>query len=304
MPTGFSLQQITATASSNGEVTITWKVNQDITFNSLSNRTLGTGTFALSATASSALAVAFTSTTAPVCTVSGTTVTLVSAGTCTISASQAGNSDYNAATTVSRSFTVSSALSITTPSSGLSGTFNSPYSLSLSASGGASPTSFAIVAGTLPSGLTLDPSTGAISGTPNAAGNQTITARVTDANSATSTTSSFTISIAGAPLSTPSSPTVAVTSGTLKSFDVSWTPVANASSYSVKIYQSNGTTLLHTINNISSSPLTVTSSNFAGIADGTTYNISITAVGTGNYVSSSESLKLSLIHISEPTRPY
>jgi uncharacterized repeat protein (TIGR02543 family) len=82
---------------------------------------------------------------------------------------------------------------------------------------------------------------------------------------------------------------------------VSWTPVANASSYSVKIYASNGTTLLQTINDVPSSPLTVTASNYGSIADGTTYNISITAVGTGNYVSSSESLKSSVTTNSQYT---
>jgi len=60
----------------------------------------------LSATASSGLTVTFTSTTPSVCTVSGTSVTYLTPGTCIINADQAGNSNYNAAPTVTDSFTV------------------------------------------------------------------------------------------------------------------------------------------------------------------------------------------------------
>jgi len=82
------------------------KANQTITFGALSNRALGSGPFTVSATASSGLAVTFTSTTKTKCTVSGTTVTLVATGTCTIKADQAGNTIYNAAPSVSQSFTI------------------------------------------------------------------------------------------------------------------------------------------------------------------------------------------------------
>ncbi len=82
------------------------KLSQTITFAPLSNQTLGTPPFTVSASASSGLPVSFASTTTTVCTVSGSTVTLVKAGTCTIKASQPGNVDYNAAATVSQSFSV------------------------------------------------------------------------------------------------------------------------------------------------------------------------------------------------------
>jgi RHS repeat-associated protein len=82
---------------------------QTITFAALTAKTLGAAPFTISATASSGLAVAFTSTTTAVCTVAGTTVTLVSAGTCTLAANQAGNTNYNAATQITQSFTVSAA---------------------------------------------------------------------------------------------------------------------------------------------------------------------------------------------------
>ncbi|MGB8885890.1 MAG: Ig domain-containing protein [Candidatus Korobacteraceae bacterium] len=50
------------------------------------------------------------------------------------------------------------------------GTLNVPYTASLSASGGQAPYTWSIVSGTLPAGLTLNASTGVISGTPMAAG--------------------------------------------------------------------------------------------------------------------------------------
>jgi hypothetical protein len=57
--------------------------------------------------ASYCLAVAFTSATTSICTVSGTTVTFVTVGTCTINANQAGNANWNAASQVQQSFTIS-----------------------------------------------------------------------------------------------------------------------------------------------------------------------------------------------------
>jgi len=78
---------------------------------------------------------------------------------------------------------------------GVTGTL---YGSSLSASGGSTPYAWAIAAGTLPAGLSLDPVTGAISGTPSAVGTFTFTVRVTDAAMDTATRT-FSIVIA-APL--------------------------------------------------------------------------------------------------------
>ena len=82
------------------------KVDQTITFGALADKTIAAADFTVSATASSGLTVTFSSTTAGVCTVSGSTVHIVAVGTCTIKADQAGNSTYNAAPSVSRSFSV------------------------------------------------------------------------------------------------------------------------------------------------------------------------------------------------------
>ena len=79
---------------------------QTITFAAVSTQLSGAKTVALTATASSTLTVAFTSATPTVCTVSGSTVTMVTVGDCTINANQAGGSGWDAATQVSRTFTI------------------------------------------------------------------------------------------------------------------------------------------------------------------------------------------------------
>lgn len=61
--------------------------------------------------------------------------------------------------------------------SGSTGTF---YSAILNASGGTSPYTFSLISGTLPLGLSLNISTGAITGTPTTAATSTFTAKVTD----------------------------------------------------------------------------------------------------------------------------
>jgi Putative Ig domain len=75
------------------------------------------------------------------------------------------------------------------------GTQNTAYSTTLAASGGTQPYTWSITLGTLPSGLSLNSSTGVISGTPTATGTSNFTAQVTDANSQ-SASKSLSITIA------------------------------------------------------------------------------------------------------------
>ena len=72
------------------------------------------------------------------------------------------------------------ALSLSCPAA--IGTPGSSYGSSLQASGGLSPYTFSISAGTLPSGLALDPVTGVISGVPGTGGSYTFTGKVTDSS--------------------------------------------------------------------------------------------------------------------------
>jgi hypothetical protein len=70
-------------------------------------------------------------------------------------------------------------LSITTGS--LTVDINTSSSQTLTATGGAIPYVWSITSGTLPTGLTLNASSGAITGVPTVAGNQNVTFKVTDA---------------------------------------------------------------------------------------------------------------------------
>jgi len=57
------------------------------------------------------------------------------------------------------------------------------YTATVSASGGTGTLSWGVIGGSLPTGLTLNPSTGQISGTPTTAGTSTVTLRVQDSGS-------------------------------------------------------------------------------------------------------------------------
>jgi hypothetical protein len=85
------------------------KGNQTITFNTLDGKTFGDAPFELSATSSAGLSVSYESSDTSVATVSGSTVTIVGAGSTDIIATQSGNSNYDPATPVIRTLTVSKA---------------------------------------------------------------------------------------------------------------------------------------------------------------------------------------------------
>jgi uncharacterized protein YjdB len=100
----------------------------------------------------------------------------VSAGTTTISATSGAISG-------STTLTVQPApLSISTASLA-NGTVGTAYSAALAASGGTTPYTWSIASGALPAGLALNASTGAITGTPTAAGTFAFTAKATDSGS-------------------------------------------------------------------------------------------------------------------------
>jgi hypothetical protein len=78
------------------------------------------------------------------------------------------------------SITVVSAVSLTCPSS--AATAGTPYSSSLVATGGTAPYTYSITVGALPTGLALNASSGAITGTPTTAGPDVFTAQALDLN--------------------------------------------------------------------------------------------------------------------------
>ncbi len=114
---------------------------------------------------------------------SGTTM---AAGTFTVTIRATDSSSGTGAPfSASRNYTLAvaaPAISLT-PGSVASGTVATSYSASISASGGVAPYTYSISAGTLPAGVSLNASTGLLSGTPTAAGTFNVTIKAVDANS-------------------------------------------------------------------------------------------------------------------------
>jgi hypothetical protein len=103
LATNYSLASTTATGNIN-------KANQTITFGVLASKTTADAPYSISATSTSGLTVSFSSANTAVATVAGSTVTIVGAGTSTITASQAGDQNYNTATSVDQTLTVTPAV--------------------------------------------------------------------------------------------------------------------------------------------------------------------------------------------------
>jgi uncharacterized repeat protein (TIGR03803 family)/YVTN family beta-propeller protein len=113
------------------------------------------------------------------------TGTPTTAGTYSFTA-QVVDSQGNTATS-SCSIVVSPTLTLTCPTG--TGQVGVAYSSALVASGGVAPYTFSIISGALPPGLTLNTSTGAITGTPTTAGTYSLTAKVVDSQGNTATSS-------------------------------------------------------------------------------------------------------------------
>jgi hypothetical protein len=91
-------------------------------------------------------------------------------------------------------------LSPTTLPPGVTGT---PYSQSVTASGGTAPYTYTIASGALPAGLSLNPGTGLISGVPLLSGLFNFTIRATDAGGCTGSRAYVLAILAGAPIVVP-----------------------------------------------------------------------------------------------------
>jgi hypothetical protein len=110
--------------------------------------------------------------------------------------------------TGTRSFTlqIAAVMSITTASPFAPLRVGTASTLSLAASGGTGPYTWSVLSGSLPAGLTLNPDSGAITGTPTTAGTYGFAAQVTDVNRLTAS-KSFTGSVVAAlTITTPSLP--------------------------------------------------------------------------------------------------
>jgi subtilisin family serine protease len=159
------------------------------------------------------------------------------------------------------------------------GTVNSAYSQTLAATGGTAPYTWSLASGVLPSGLALNATTGAITGTPTAAGTVSFTVKVTDSKAATASAArSITIGAAAAAVpgafATSSPSNGAKDLGT--SLTVSWAASTGVTRYEVCYDRTNdnvcsGTWL---------SAGTARSLAVSGLARGTRYYWQVRAVNT------------------------
>lgn len=161
----------------------------------------------------------------------------------------------------------SSGVSITT-SSMPAGTVGASYSKTLSASGGTSPYTWGIASGALPAGISLNASTGTVSGTPSQQGTANFTVKVSDSaqqsaqaalsinvSTGTNNTSLIitTTSLPAAQVSVPYSATVTASNGTAP---YTWSLASNSGPLPA------GLTLSATTGTISGTPTTASAYNF------------------------------------------
>lgn len=107
------------------------------------------------------------------------------------------------------------------------------YSATLTVTGGLAPYTWSVATGTLPAGLTLNTSTGAITGTPTTAGTSSITFRVTDSNGAAATSAkSIAITALTAPAAfNKSAPATNLTGRVRNGLALSWAAATRATRY-------------------------------------------------------------------------
>lgn len=114
------------------------------------------------------------------CNLVGATVTGTAPGNCVFNATQVGAPNYTDRTSNNATVVVTALpLTVSYPANPL--TIGMPAYLSPTVSGATGPLTYALVSGPLPAGLTLDPQTGVIQGTPTGpAGQYALAIRVTD----------------------------------------------------------------------------------------------------------------------------
>jgi hypothetical protein len=182
----------------------------------------------------------------------------------------------------SYSFSIAAPTVSLTPSSLPGGTVGAAFSQSLGASGGTSPYSYAVTAGSLPNGLSLNSSTGAVTGTPTAGGTFNFTITATD-----STTGSGPYTASQAYSVTIAAPTISLSPSSLPA-------ATDGASYNQTITASGGTAGYAYALAAGALPAGMSLSS-AGVLSGTptasgTFNFTVTATdsstGAGPYTGS------------------
>ncbi|MBR7627542.1 tandem-95 repeat protein [Aeromonas popoffii] len=216
---------------------------------------------------------------------SGTSITY----TPTAGFSGADSFTYTATNASGTSSPATVTITVSAPSISLSpttlgnGSVGTSYSETLSASGGTAPYTYAITAGALPAGLSLNTSTGVISGTPSASGTSNLSVTATDANSA-SGSQAYTLTIgAQAPVANAVSATVAANSSanpiTLNISGGAASSVAVASAASHGTASASGTSITYTptAGFSGADSFTYTATNASGTSSPATVTITVSA---------------------------
>ncbi|WP_414157974.1 putative Ig domain-containing protein [Pseudomonas sp. BNK-45] len=177
-----------------------------------------------------------------------------------------------------------SAPSITlSPGSLSNGSVGTAYNQTVTATGGTAPYTYAITSGSLPAGLILNTTTGAISGTPMADGTLNLTITATDANSATGS-QAFSITIGvQAPVANAVSATVAANSSAnpitlnITGGAASSVAIATAASHGTATASGTSITYTPTAGYSGSDSFTYTATNASGTSSPATVTITVSA---------------------------
>lgn len=170
------------------------KSPQTITFASIPTQGFDAASLSVApTTTATGLSPVVTSNSTAVCTVSSTTVSFVAPGVCSLTASEPGNGAYFAAADVTRTFRI---FAITTPSLP-DGQVGSAYTATQTLNGAAGGGTWTAL-DALPSGLTMDAGTGALSGTPDTTGTGNYRFRYTEGGASQTVTLGITIVAAAA----------------------------------------------------------------------------------------------------------
>mgnify|MGYP000429187560 CR=1 FL=1 len=174
---------------------------------------------------------------------------------------------------------------LTTPQAALtltstSGTVGTPLSLTVSGGTGGGAVSYTVSNGTA-TGCSI--TTGSLSA--STTGTCMVTAvKFSDSTYLSATTGAVVVTLSTIALNAPASVTATTNTGVARSLLLTWSSVANATNYTVKV--STGGVQVFTVD-VSGTSLTLTD---ARLNHGTSYSITVRANGTGNYASSSYSI--------------
>jgi len=183
------------------------------------------------------------------------------------------------------------------------GIVGTEYSATLSASGGIPPYTWSISSGSLPNGLTLNSSTGAISGTPIEQGTYSFTVQVQDADSNTAAKNlSITINPSDTtpPVRSNGSPTGELPAGTTQ-VTLSLTTDEDAT---CRYSTTPGIPYASMTNTFSNTGGTSHSTTITGLSNGNTYNYYIKCIDTHNNANTDDYLiSFSIASVAPPGEP-